>query len=160
MFQLGEKRVGDFMTSPVISVNDIDRLSDAIRMMEEKGLSAVPVVDNQNAIVGLLSTSDLLNVFYEVQTDLNALHSVTDETRELFIQLLMEAGDQTCVKDVMRSPVVTTSEDTNLVMAAQLLHGKKYHHLPVVSEEGMPVGILSTSDFVRAIAEHGATMAG
>lgn len=148
------------MTGQVITVDDTDRLSDAIRIMDENGLSAVPVVDNQNTVVGLLSTSDLLNKFYQVQTDLNALAHFSDQTRELFIQMLIDSGDSRCVKDVMRSPVTTTTQTTNVVVAARMLHENRYHHLPVLGEDGEPVGLLSTSDYVRAIAEHGATMAG
>ena len=57
-------------------------------------------------------------------------------------------------------PVETIAPKTNLVVAAKHLVKKKYHHLPVVDEEGQPIGMLSTFDFVRAIAEHGAAMSG
>ena len=160
MIQLGEKRVSEFMTKSVISVEDTGRLSDAIRIMDDNRLSAVPVLDSQAAIVGILSTSDMLNVFHEIQSDLNALHVVNDDTRDFLLKLLTEAGDNTRVCDVMTKPVVTADANMNLVMAARLMADKHYHHLPIVSDKGSPIGMLSTSDFVRAIAMHGATMAG
>lgn len=160
MIQLGERKVQDFMTKDVKIVEDTDKLSDAIRILDENQLSATPVVDNQNIVVGLLSTSDLLEIFHETQCDLNALHCVTDLTRDFLIQLLTDAGDNTRVQDVMCSPVETISPNTNLVVAAQQLVKKKYHHLPVIDGEGQPIGMLSTFDFVRAIAEHGAAMSG
>ena len=86
------------------SFEDTDKLSDAIRILDENQLSATPVVDNQNVVIGLLSTSDLLEIFHETQCDLNALHCVTDLTRDFLIQLLTDAGDNTRVQDVMCSP--------------------------------------------------------
>lgn len=160
MNQLGEQKVADFMAVDVKVVEDSAKLSDAIRILDENRLSATPVVDNQNVVVGLLSTSDLLEIFHETQCDLNALHCVTDLTRDFLIQLLSDAGDNTRVMDVMRSPVETIPQSTNLVVAAKLLAGKQFHHLPVVNEEGQPIGMISTFDFVRAVAEHGAEMSG
>lgn len=160
MNQLGERKVVDFMTEDVKVVEDNAKLSDAIRILDKNQLSATPVVDSQNVVVGLLSTSDLLEIFHETQCDLNALHCVTDMTRDFLIQLLTDAGDNTRVCDVMRSPVETVSPSTNLIVAAQRLVKKRYHHMPVVDEDGQPIGMISTFDFVRAVAEHGAAMSG
>ena len=60
----------------------------------------------------------------------------------------------------MTAPVDTISPDANLIVAARKLMDREYHHLPVVDETGKPVGILSTTDFVRAVADYGATLAG
>lgn len=160
MLQLGEKKVSDYMTRVVVSVDDTDKLTNAIRIMDERRISALPVVDNQNAVVGILTTSDLTGMFHEVQSDLSALHLVTDGTKDFLLQMLTEQGDNTRVSDVMTSPVETTSAETNLVSAAQILNDKPYHHLLAVDENHCPIGILATSDFVRAIAEVGSTLSG
>lgn len=160
MRQLGETKVRDYMTQQAIVVDNTARLTSAIRLMEEERLSVVPVVDEQGDLVGILSNRDLIAMMHEIQADLGALHYVNEKTREFLIHLLMDQGDNTLVADVMTSPVKTVSAETNLVVAAQLLNQNGFHHLPVVEGEGQPIGILSASDFVQAIAEKGALMAG
>ena len=156
MKQLGEISVRDYMTEQAIVVDDTARLTDAIRLMDDHRLSVVPVVDEQGALVGILSSSDLIEMIHEIQSDISALNYVTDKTRDFLVQMLMEQGNNTKVSDVMTSPVETINENVNLVIAAQILQSKTYHHLPVLSLENKAIGIISTSDFVRAIADNGA----
>lgn len=154
MKQLGELTVADYMTEQTIVVDDTAKLTDAIRLMDDNLLSAVPVVDSQQKLVGILSNSDVIQIMHEIQADLGALSMVNAATREFLLKLLIEQGDNTCVLDVMTSPVETIEPQTNLVVAARKLTDFAYHHLPVV-EAGRAVGIIATSDMVRAIAELG-----
>lgn len=160
MKQLGETTVREYMTQQAIVVDDTARLTDAIRMMDDNQLSVIPVVDEQETLVGILSNSDLIGIMHEIQSDLVALNHVRDKTRDFLIRILMEQGDNTQVKDVMTSPVETISADDNLVVAAQKLNAKQYHHLPVICPDCNVIGIISTLDFVRAIAENGALATG
>ena len=160
MKKIGELQVREYMSKGVVVVDDTDRLTHAVRLMDEKEVSVLPVVDNQGKLVGILSTSDLLEITHEIQADLSALTYVTDKTREFLINLLVEQGDSTFVNDVMTSPVETVQPHTNMVVAARVLVDRGYHHIPVVDDDDAPVGVISTSDFVRVFAEHGATLAG
>jgi len=160
MKKLGELKVSDYMTDQAVVVDDTEFLPHAIGLMERHQLSVLPVVNNQGEIAGILSTSDLLQITHELQSDISALNYVTDNTREFLIKLLMDQGDRTYVKDIMSSPVDTVTPHTNLTVAARKLVDRQYHHLPVVDDEGKLVGILSTSDFVRAFADYGALLAG
>ena len=72
----------------------------------------------------------------------------------------MDQGDMTLVRDVMTAGVETTTPQTNLVVAARKLVDCRYHHLPVVDDSGKPIGVLSTTDFVRAVSDYGALMVG
>lgn len=160
MKPLGELTVSDYMTNQAIIVDDSEKLTHAIRLMDTERLLALPVVDNQGQIVGMLSTRDLIEITHEIQADLGALSFVTDKTQEFLIKLLIDQGDNTLVRDVMTSPVATILPSANLIVAARKLVDREFHHLPVVEESGKPVGILSTTDFVRAVADYGATLAG
>lgn len=160
MKQLGELEVKDYMTLQAVVVDDTEKLTHAIGLMERNRTSVLPVVNNQGEIVGILSTSDLVGIIHELQADISALPHVTEKTQEFLLQMLIEQGDSTFVCDVMTSPVETVTENDNLVIAARKINEHNYHHLPVVDDEGRPIGILSTSDFVQAFADHGASMAG
>ncbi len=160
MKQMGELTVGDFMTESAIVVDDTEKLTAAIRRMEVEKLSVLPVVDEDQVLVGILSVSDLLSLIHEIQSDIGALSHVTDQTQDFLISLLIQQGDHTLVRDIMTRPVETTTADTHLVEAAQKLMDCQYHHLPVVDQNGRIAGILSTSDLVRAVAEFGVMPAG
>jgi CBS domain-containing membrane protein len=160
MKKLGELTVGDYMTVQAIIVDDSKKLTHAIRLMDTESLLALPVIDNQGEVVGILSTRDLIEITHEIQSDLGALSYVTEKTQDFLIKMLIEQGDNTLVRDVMTAPVDTISPDANLIVAARKLMDREYHHLPVVDATGKPVGIISTTDFVRAVADYGATLAG
>lgn len=160
MKNIGELKVQDYMSHQTIVVDDTARLTDAISIMTQNRISVIPVVDNQGQLVGILSNSDLIQMTHEIQSDLNALHHVNEKTQDFLIRMLMDQGDNTKVQDIMTSPVETICPQTNLVVAARKLTEKKYHHLPVVTESGENVGILATTDLVRAIADTGALAAG
>ena len=160
MKQLGELKVADYMTEQAIVIADTKKLTSAIGLMDGSRFSALPVVDEQNQVIGLLSSSDLIGLTHELQSDIGSLHMVNQSTREFLIHMLMEQGDCTIVRDVMTQPVETIKATANLVVAAKILTERQFHHLPVVDELDKPVGIISTADFVRAIADYGALLAG
>lgn len=160
MKQLGEITVRDYMTEEPIVVDDTARLTSAIRLMDQKDLSVVPVVDEQGDLVGVLSNSDLIGMMHDIQGDLSAMQHVNMKTREFLLQMLTDQGDNRRVRDVMTSPVETIKADANLVLAAKHLDESQLHHLPVVDSNGQAIGILAASDLVRAIADNGALAAG
>jgi CBS domain-containing membrane protein len=160
MKQLGEITVADYMTRGVSATSEETRLTEAIRQMDSQRISVLPVIGSEGTVVGILSTTDLIEIIHEVQADLSALNCVTGRTRDFLIQLLVEQGDDTLVRDVMTSPVDLVHETENLVVSARRIVENGYRHLPVVDAEGVPIGMLSTSDFVRAFADHGKLLAG
>ena len=160
MKQLGELTVADYMTPQAICIEQHSRLTKAIEIMDDQQVSVLPVVDGEGGLVGILSATDLIEITHEIQADLSGLSKAAPRTRAFLIRLLMDQGDTTLVHDVMTSGVETTTPQTNLVVAAQKLTDCDYHHLPVMGESGEPIGILATSDLVRAMADYGAMMAG
>ena len=156
MKHIGEISVREYMTDQAIVVDDTTRLVEAIKTMDDNRISVIPVVDQQGELVGILSSTDLIEMVHEIQADLGALHCVNESTRDFLIKMPVDQGDNTKVMDVMTAPVETISADANLVIAAQKLCKCKCHHLPVVDANGSSIGLLGATDFVRAIAENGA----
>lgn len=160
MRQLGETSVGNYMKESAIVVDNTARLTDAIRLMDDSQVSALPVVDQQGRVVGILASSDLIEMVHEIQADLGSLSFVNEKTRDFILKILIDQGDTTRVMDVMTAPVETVSPDCNLVVAAGRLNELGVHQLPVTDSEGCCVGVFSSSDLVRAVAEKGALAAG
>ena len=155
MNDITDLTVCDLMTKNVVTIESSARIPEAIKLLEQERIGALPVVDDQNSVVGILSMTDLIGMIVELQSDLSALHSADTRTRDFLIELITGYGENTTVQAVMTSPVETVPAETNLMIAAQILDSKNYHHLPVVDESKRPIGMLSTTDFMRAFAQHG-----
>jgi CBS domain-containing protein len=160
MKPLGELHVEDYMTPQVVVVSGNELLSEAIQTMEERHVNALPVVNDAGRIIGILTATDLVGISHEIQSDISSLSSASRSTRNFFLKMIAVQGKNTVVADVMTSPVETVSRQDNLIVAARKLVERKFHHLPVTDSFGKVVGILSTTDFVRAVADHGSTLAG
>lgn len=160
MRPLGELCVREIMTADPICVMESSLLVEAIREFDDNDISALPVVDSQNRLAGVLSLFDLVEVIREIQGDVSALSKVGDATRAFLIRLLTDHGDNTLVSDIMTRPVESVRPETNIVLAARMMVDSGFRHLPVVDDDRRPVGIVTTTDFVKAFAEQGALLAG
>lgn len=146
-------RVTDCMTRDVISVNRNATLTEAIRSMEHNCLSALPVVDGQGCVCGVLSTADLIALTYEFQCDVSVLPHVSPIVRKTLTDALAADNAAVKVSNAMTPDVESISGQANLREAARKLIDNACHHLPVVDESKMPIGIISTTDIVRALAD-------
>ena len=137
-------RVVDLMASDVISVRRETTLRDAARLMVEKGISGLPVTDEDGTLVGVVSEGDFLRKEVD-RGDLmgRGLLGVLFDNRDS----LAEAEN---VGEVMAENLFTVSPDATLVEAARTMttHGVK--RLPVVTREGKLVGVISRRDIVAA----------
>ena len=145
-------RICDSMTHNVVTVRKDASLIKAIKLMDNHGLTALPVVDQDNCVCGMLSMSDLISLIYEHQADMSALPFVSKPVRETLIKALAEDNDSVKVASAMVHDIDTVSENDHLADAARLLLKNSCHHLPVVDETRKPIGIISTSDIVRRFA--------
>jgi CBS domain-containing protein len=150
--QLGEvvMRAMDIMTSEVITVGEDATVPEVARLMAERGISAVPVVDRENQIVGMVSEGDLL---HRTETG-------TERRRAWWLEMVSStnklAGEyikshSAKVKDVMTRDVLSVSEETPVADIAVLLETNRIKRVPVV-RDGKIVGIVSRANLVRALA--------
>ena len=137
-------RVVDLMASEVISVRRETPLRDAARVMVEKGISGLPVTDEDGALVGVISEGDFLRKEVD-RGDVfgQGLLGVLFDSRD-------SLADAETVGEVMSDNIFTVSPDASLVEAARTMttHGVK--RLPVVTREGRLVGVISRRDVVAA----------
>ncbi|MGF1569740.1 MAG: CBS domain-containing protein [Nodosilinea sp.] len=148
------KTVADIMTPDPISVTPETLLKDAIQLLAEKHIGGLPVIDDTNTLVGILSESDLM--WQTTGVDMPAYIMLLDSVIYLknptqYSQELHKALGQ-LVKDVMTDKVVTTTPDKPLQEAAHLMHEKRVRRLPVVNAQGQVVGMLTRGDIVREMA--------
>ncbi len=126
--------VGDLMArEPVVIVGSAS-LTEAARLMDEYDISGLPVVGDGGHVVGVISQTDLV--------------------RARATEWLWSNWTGLQVRHLMTSPPLTIRRSATLESAAVRMERDHVHRLVVVADDDatMPVGVISTSDVVRALA--------
>lgn len=131
--------VRDVMTHEVYSVRKSTPIADITRILAGRGVSAVPVVDNDRDVVGVVSEADLLLKQIE-----------RPSSGHLRLPGVRSKSDGRVAADVMTAPAVTVEPDLPLAGAARLMVGHRVKRLPVVDRYGKLTGIVSRADLVHA----------
>ena len=143
-------RAVEVMTTKVITVGENASVAEVAKLLAERGISAVPVVDKDNRVIGMVSEGDLL---HRTETG-------TEKCRSWWLEMMAStnqlAGDyikshSANVKDVMTRDVISVSDTTPLADIAILLEANRIKRVPVV-RDGKLVGIVSRANLVRALA--------
>jgi CBS domain-containing protein len=140
----------DVMVSPVITVKPSSSVREVAQTLLKERISAVPVVDDQGKLVGIISEGDLL---HRAEAGTQRRHSwwlvglVGDES---LASEYIKAHSRK-VADVMTRKVVTAAPDSPLHQIAALLEKNSIKRVPIV-ENGQLVGIISRANLVQALA--------
>jgi CBS domain-containing protein len=140
----------DVMVSPVITVKPSSLVKEVATTLLEQRISAVPVVDDQGKLVGIISEGDLMH------------RSEAGTERRRSWWLLGWTGDATLgaeyvkaharkVADVMTRDVITATPETPLHEIAALLERNSIKRVPIV-KDGQLVGIVSRANLIQAVA--------
>jgi len=129
--------VRDVMTRNVISVRESAEYKDIVHVMHARGVSAFPVLDAHDTLVGVVSEDDLLVKEAMLGAETHGLVRHHDRAKAA----ALTAGE------LMSHPAVTVSPDATLAEAARIMHLKHLKRLPVISG-GRLVGIISRVDLL------------
>lgn len=130
--------VSEIMTTDVVSVEETDSVMNLLESLQALRFRHLPVTDDSR-LIGLLTERDLLRV---------ASSSLLPHRAQQDQALL----DRFRVRDVMVRDVVTVSPDASVAAAGKLMLDKHIGCLPVVNASNDLVGIVTSSDFVAALA--------
>ncbi len=139
--------VKDVMMKTVITVKRDADLHEAARLLSERGISGMPVVDDNNRVIGVISEADLLTL-----AGMKREHTFKDILRTILGEPLparVSGGNR--VEDVMSFPPITSRADDSVADVAKILDERRIKRLPVVDDQGKLLGIISRADIVRAI---------
>ena len=143
-------RAHDVMVRDVISVHPDTDVAEAVELLAKRDVSALPVVDGENRLVGILSEADLIHRV-ELGTEKARprwLETVTGATT-LAQEFAKSHGKK--VSELMTAEVVSVSEDTPVSEIASLLERKRIKRVPVTRGDKL-VGIVSRSNLIQALA--------
>ena len=145
--------VSDVMTTEVLTFAPEDKVADAMRTMVDAGIDGAPVVDHRGAVVGMLSTGDLIvpesKLHFPLVIELlGATLELPGSKRHFDDDLRRTLGST--VADLMQADPVTIEADETIEAAATLLHEHQVSRMPVVGPSGL-VGLVSRVDILRAV---------
>jgi len=147
--RLGETvLVRDIMTKDVVKVKRDTNLQEAARRLSGLRISGMPVVDDANKVIGVISEADILSL-----AGVKRGHTFKDILRHVLGEPLPGRKKGNTVGDVMSSPAITTGPDTDIREVAAVLDERRIKRLPVVDAEGKLAGIISREDIVRAMGK-------
>jgi CBS domain-containing protein len=131
-------RTSDVMSSPVVTVPPDAQLKDVAATLVEHGINAVPVVDDGDRLVGIVSEADLLTL----EATPGVRHRPGSAARQ---------GPPHTAREVMSHSVYTLTQDTDAAAAARMLLRHNLKSVPVVAG-GRVVGMVARRDLLRLIA--------
>ena len=140
--------VRDVMTTTVVTVKKDADLHEAARLLSENKISGMPVVDNDNRVIGVVSEADVLTL-----AGMKKEHTFRDVLRNVLGEPVTARAGGNRVQDVMSFPALTISADEDIRKVAVILDERRIKRLPVVDAEGRLIGIISRADIVRAISK-------
>jgi CBS domain-containing protein len=114
------------MTKDVITVKDHTPIREAIEILVEKKISGLPVINDRNELVGLITEKDLLKLIFSGDVDLGI------------------------VADYMTREVVALDEDSDLLDVCEYLIDMNYKRIPILKGEHL-TGIISRRDMIKYI---------
>lgn len=138
----GRYTVNDVMTKTVVTITPDAEFKEIAAAMEQWKVTAVPVVEDEGRVVGVVSEADLLTKeeFHEQSP------GMIEDMRRLGD--IAKAGSVQA-KDLMTSPAVTVKPDAPLPQAARLMAAQQVKRLPVVDADGSLKGIVSRADLLK-----------
>ena len=143
-------RAIDVMVRDVVTVSPETDVAEAIKLLAEHDVSALPVLDKEGNLVGVLSEADLIHRV-EISTEKHRpwwLETVTGATT-LAEEFAKSHGKK--VGEVMTAGVISVTEETPLSEIAALFERKRIKRVPVVKDCKL-VGIVSRSNLIQALA--------
>ena len=119
----------DLMTKSVVSVKRDTPIYDALKVMSDKNITGVPVVDDDMALLGILSEKDALSLLYDSEYD-----------------------SERIVDDFMTQPAIHFDEEEDVEDVCDCLMNNYFRRVPVTSN-GKLLGIISRKDIIDYILQ-------
>jgi CBS domain-containing protein len=147
-------KASDIMSPRVVSIAPDANVLEAIRLMLQKHISGLPVIDKSGALVGVVTEGDFLR----------RAETGTERKRPRWLEFLMgprRMADEYVhtharkVEDVMTREPITITEDASLDAVVQIMERKRIKRLPVMRGSEV-VGIVSRANLLHALASLGA----
>ena len=142
------------MTKDVITVKENTPISEIAKIMLEKKIHAVPVVNDENKILGIITetdffTKDSSNMVYmpSLIDFINSGKMEYGEEEKEAVHAVLHAK----AKDIMSSKCENISPEMNMEDFIKLIKDKSFNSYPVVDESNILIGIITVADAIKLL---------
>ena len=145
----------EIMTTDVRSVKPDSSIEELAKLFEETRYNALPVVDDDGLLVGVVSQNDLVE--RDKPLHIPTVISIFDwvlylESEKSFKEDVKRMAART-VGEIMSPPKATCSLDTTVGEIAERMSDQKAHLVPVVDDAGKVLGVVARLDIIRAMGK-------
>lgn len=148
-------KVEEIMTRAVVSIHQDAAVQEAARLVADRGISGLPVVDDRQRVVGVITEGDLIKRLRQLELpafiDLFGGTLPLKSNRQVEAEIREMAASR--VRDLMSRQAVTVGPDTEIRDLANLLLARNIKRAPVIDHEGTLIGIVSRTDVVRTLVD-------
>ena len=145
--KLAGVRCADVMSHDLVTVTHSTPLRDAWALLRERRIKALPVVDADFRIVGIVTLADFMRA-----AELEGYEGMDAKLRKL-LAAIGPSGKPPVVGQIMTRQVRVAGSQRYLVDLVPLFGGSGHHHIPIIGDDGRLVGIITQSDMVAALFE-------
>ena len=149
------KTAAEIMDADVPTVGPDDDARTAIDLLSRQELSAIPVVDGDRRVIGIVSESDL--VLSDEESDLHLPHYLNIMGGIVFVGSMkgfeerLNKAFATKVSELMTPDPFTARVDDDAEKVGRLIAEKHHNHLPVVDGDGHLAGLVTRADVLAAL---------
>ena len=141
---LGDLRCADIMSKPPFAVEAGVSLKDAWALMRAEQIKALPVVDPQRGVIGIVTVADFMRL-----ANLDLHEGLGQRLRTL---VKGRSGQPASVGEIMSHPVQTAHVAQHAMDLVPLFSHGGHHHIPIVDAGAHLVGVITQTDLVRTLA--------
>ncbi|MBV7454556.1 HPP family protein [Acidovorax sp. sif1233] len=141
---LGDVRCADIMSKPPFAVEAGVSLKEAWTLMRSEQIKALPVVDMQRQVIGIVTVADFMRL-----ANLDLHEGLGQRLRAL---VMGRSGQPTAVDQIMSHPVQVARTGQHAMDLVPLFSQGGHHHIPIVDEEDRLAGVITQTDLVRTLA--------
>jgi len=147
-------QVKEVMSEEVITVKRSTTLKRLLEIFTKFHIfPLVPVIEENNRLVGIVSFRNLINVFQLRQPEiLKAVPFLDEKEEDIFkVEFTEEMGSLVVAEDIMESKFVTIQEDASLEETYKLMKLHLKEEFPVINRAGKLVGMIGIFDIIRRV---------
>ena len=143
----------DIMTRKVVTVEENLMVNDLIDLFLEKKISCAPVVDRKKKLIGIVTKTDIIARFMDLDLDLTlkvGLKDILDSHADMS-EFEVTTETELSVGQIMTPKPFTAGENTTIEELAEVMIKNRIHRL-IIEKSGKIVGIVSTLDVLYSVA--------
>jgi CBS domain-containing protein len=148
-------RARDIMTREVLVVKAEDKVEKAARILLENKISGIPVVDEEDRVIGIISEKDLIIKAGELKVPfyITLFDSIIFLENTMRFNNNLKKYTASKVKDAMTTKVVSVDEYEPVTNIVKIMQDKKINRVPVL-RHGKLIGIITRNDILKAMVRN------